>query len=275
MDLKNISGTNVQVHRIKDTATSKQIQEAIRVNGMSELVVQTDKGKFLISADNLDVQGQANLPNPGQEVDFGSVVGKVLFKDDEEQSGRIKIKSKLKSICEPTPAEAKQEEQNAIAAAKQEQENATTTSKKARLDAIAAALAHSETNTATANIYGDNPTLEDVQEWCQNNPLLLESPKLKRVCDYNRDGTLSPTELHKAIERKAVVLNGLDSFCLPSENKAPVTGPAQSAPSPERTPPSKPSAQESYYRRKNVEAAAEGAAAVGGALLKGINEVLR
>ncbi|PKL75565.1 MAG: hypothetical protein CVV27_14720, partial [Candidatus Melainabacteria bacterium HGW-Melainabacteria-1] len=270
-----ISGKNIQVRRVKDSVTPKQLEDSIKANGLSEIVVQTDKGRYLISGDSLQIKGQTGLPKKGQEVDYGSVVGKVLFQDDEQSSRRLKNEFWIRAICEPTPAEA-QNQSRAQARAKEIEAQARAAQAAGSRDGdIAKAMSISEANTATASIYGEQPALADVQEWCASNPLLLESPKLKRVCDYNRDSAVSPEELHKAVQRKAVVLNGIDSMHFPGERKPVAVETAGPPPAALPTSDGKKSAQETYYHHKNVEKAAEGATILGGGLLRIINRVLR
>jgi hypothetical protein len=263
MKLTGITGTDIQVRQVKDDTTLRELQGATKHNGLDEIVVQNDKGKFIIFADSLDVKGKFGLPAVGTQVNFGDVQGKVILSDREILAPKSTgSEDKIKSFCIKTPGDIAQE--------------AKATAEKAKAELgkkISEAEKTSEANTNTASIYGPQVTLEDAQGWLKNNPDLAQSPKLVKLADFKTiNGKVDADELAKIASGGAVVLNGPNSFYLPGEKK-PESGNATG------TTKQPMSAQEEYYRRKNAqenaEAAADLAVGVGGALLNGLNSILR
>ena len=117
MDIKGISGTgdiSLKIGRLKNDVTDAQIKNATEKNGMDELVIQTDKGKYILYADTLNTDTFfGKLPAVGKNVDFGDIKGKVIYKNTDYNPLRDVNESKIVELCEDKPeVESKSAEKN-------------------------------------------------------------------------------------------------------------------------------------------------------------------
>lgn len=264
MDLKGISGSNINVCKIRDDVPIEKYKSTLTSNKLAEVVVQDGKDKLVIFATDLNVKNKffGGLPAVGSQVDFGSVKGTVISVKRGATGGMndsaLKSNEKeIRDLCVKTPDE--------LAKNASEELNSK----------ISDAEKKSDSNTNTFSIYGTQVTKEDAEEWLKNNPYLSQSPRLVKLADFKTiDGKVDANELSKIASGGAVVLNGPNSFYLPGEKKQ--ESPAQQIQQPTRQPVS---AQEAYYKRKNAEANAKAAGQVAGilagALFGAVNETLR
>lgn len=76
---------DVNVLRVRPGVTVEQVAKASKGNNLDEILIQTDKGKVLVYADELNIKRYDGLPPVGEDVNFQNlnVKGKVLFVDDE------------------------------------------------------------------------------------------------------------------------------------------------------------------------------------------------
>jgi hypothetical protein len=284
MDLTGITGKTIQVREIRPEVTVAQINAAASNNNLDEIVVENDKGKFIIFGDNLDIKGKIGLPAVGTQVNFGEVHGKVIFKNNEvPYADAVRSDTSVKALC------VKNKEELAMDAllAKRIAEQAARTkeaAETARINApIIEAEKKSDENQNTASIYGPQVTKEDAESWLKNNPDLAKSQKLIKLADFKTiDGKVDADELSKISSGGAVVLNGPNSFYLPGMKKDEEAPVVKHTPAPTTTtiqvqgggrqPMSQ---QEQYYKRKNQEAAVDAAVGVTGALIDGLSGILR
>lgn len=264
MDLKGISGSNINVCKIRDDIPIGKYKSALALNKLTEVVVQDGKDKLVIFATDLNVKNKVfgGLPAVGSKVDFGDVKGTVVAvkrgSTGVMNDNLIKANEKeIRDLCVKTPTDLAKDA------------NEELSSK------ISEAEKKSDSNTNTFSIYGTQVAKEDADEWLKNNPYLSQSPRLVKLADFKTiDGKVDANELSKIASGGAVVLNGPNSFYLPGEKKQ--ESPAQQIQQPTRQPVS---AQENYYKRKNAEANAEAAGQVAGllagALFGAVNKTLR
>lgn len=75
---------DVKVVKVKDDVSLDKIKEATANNNIDEIIVENEKGKFIIYADELETN-KGKLPSANQNINFVDlgIKGKVLYSDDE------------------------------------------------------------------------------------------------------------------------------------------------------------------------------------------------
>lgn len=219
MEIRGLSGQDIQVRQVKNNVSVEQLKAATKNNGMDEIVVENDKGKFILFAESLDIKGKFGLPSVGENISFGDFKGKVVLSDNEHLTSKTEnASSKIKDLCIKTPNDLASDAKAATAKAAND---AKIASEKARADLrnkISKAETVSDENINVKSIYGPQVSHEDAQGWLDNNKYLSQSPKLLKIADFkNRDGKIDAEELSRIASSGVVVLNGPDSFYLPSE----------------------------------------------------------